>query len=285
MVNAESGTDPLTAPLTYPGLPPRRAAVLVTGTAVLDVLPLRAVPPGEWPVRRAGRTRRAELAGPDIPLDRFLRDAGAPPLSQRTPVLSVGSNASPAQVRRKMSNAGLPTVLPMAAVQVHGLAVGVSAHVSRAGYVPATPVADPAAVSQLWVVWLGPEALIAMDATEPNYRRVRLPSRYPVCLTSGAIVPDCSVYLSRHGHLINSEGEPRRLTDQATLISGLLAEVPGLMTRVGATPREWLRRVQDEQVREDIRGLFRAAGIVRTAVLPAGHEPAGHENDPERVPD
>ena len=39
MVSAESGTDPLTAPLTYPGLPPRRPAVLVTDTAVLDVLP------------------------------------------------------------------------------------------------------------------------------------------------------------------------------------------------------------------------------------------------------
>lgn len=272
MVDAESGTDPLTAPLTYPGLPPRRAAVLVTSTAVLDVLPVRSAPPGEWPVRRAGRARRAELAGPDTPLDRFLRDAGAPTLSQRTPVLSVGSNASPAQVRRKMTNAGLPTVLPMAAVQVHGLAVGVSAHVSRPGYVPATPVADSAAVSQLWVVWLGPEALIAMDATEPNYRRVRLPSRYPLFLASGAIVPDCSVYLSRHGHLINSESEPRRMTDQATLISGLLAEVPGLIARVGSTPREWLRRVQDEQVREDIRGLFRAAGIVRATVLPAGHE-------------
>ncbi len=206
MVDAESGTDPLTAPLTYPGLPPRRAAVLVTSTAVLDVLPLRAAPPGEWPVRRAGRTRWAGLAGPDTPLDCFLRDAGAPPLSQRTPVLSVGSNASPAQVRRKMTYAGLPTVLPMAAVHVHGLAVGVSAHVSRPGYVPATPVADPAAVSQLWVVWLGPEALIAMDATEPNYRRVRLPSRYPAYLTSGAFVPDCNVYLSRHGHLINSRG-------------------------------------------------------------------------------
>jgi hypothetical protein len=52
------------------------------------------------------------------------------------------------------------------------------------------------------------------------------------------------------------------------------------MARAGATPREWLRRVQDEQVREDIRGLFRAAGMVRTAVLPTGDE-----NDPERVPD
>jgi hypothetical protein len=280
MVDTEGGTDPLTAPLTYPGLPPRRPAVLVTGTAVLDVLPLRAAPPGDWPVRRAGRAGSAGLAGPDIPLDRVLHDAGAPPLGQRMPVLSVGSNASPAQVRRKMTNAGLPTVLPMTAVHVHGLAVGVSAHVSRPGYVPATPVADPVAVSQLWVIWLGPEALIAMDATEPNYRRVRLPARYPVYLTSGAIVPGCSVYLSRHGHLINAEGEPRRLTDQATLISGLLAEVPGLMTRAGPTPREWLRRVQDEHVRDDIRRLFLAAGLVRTAALPAGQDA-----NPERVPD
>ena len=280
MVDTEGGTDPLTAPLTYPGLPPRRPAVLVTDTAVLDVLPLRAAPPGDWPVRRAGRDGSAGLAGPDIPLDHVLYDAGAPPLGQRMPVLSVGSNASPAQVRRKMTNAGLPTVLPMTAVHVHGLAVGVSAHVSRPGYVPATPVADPAAVSQLWVIWLGPEALIAMDATEPNYRRVRLPARYPVYLTSGAIVPGCSVYLSRHGHLINAEGEPRLLTDQATLISGLLAEVPGLMIRAGPTPREWLRRVQDEHVRDDIRRLFLAAGLVRTAALPAGQEA-----NPKRVPD
>ena len=57
-----AGRVPLTAPLTYPGLPPWRAAVLVTGTAVLDVLPLRAVPPGEWPVRRGGRARRTGLA-------------------------------------------------------------------------------------------------------------------------------------------------------------------------------------------------------------------------------
>jgi hypothetical protein len=78
-----------------------------------------------------------------------------------------------------MTNVGLPTVQPMVAVQVHSLAVGVSARASRPGYVPATPVADPAAASQLWVVWLGPEALIAMDATEPNYRRVRLPPAIP----------------------------------------------------------------------------------------------------------
>jgi hypothetical protein len=79
MMDAESGTDPLTAQLTYPGLPPRRAAVLVTSTAVLDVRPLRPASPGEWPVRPAGHARRAELIGPDTPLDRFLRDAGAPP--------------------------------------------------------------------------------------------------------------------------------------------------------------------------------------------------------------
>ena len=179
-----------------------------------------------------------------------------------------------------MTNAGLPTVLPMAAVRVHGLAVGVSAHVSRPGYVPATPVADPAAVSQLWVVWLGPEALIAMDATEPNYRRTRLPSRYPVYLTSGAIVPECSVYLSRHGHLINSEGEPRRLTDQATLISGLLAEVPGLMTWPGP-----LRGNGYVRFRTSRSGTTSAVSSGLPVSVRATVLPAGHENEPERVPD
>ena len=272
------GVDPLTAPLTYPGLPPRRSAVLVTGLDVFDVQPVRAAGLGQWPVRLAGKAATDGHAGPgrpagaDKPLDRFLREEGVPPVGQRTPVLSVGSNASPAQVRRKMANAGLRIVVPITGVTAHGLAVGVSAHVSGPGYVPATPIADPAAVSDLWVLWLDPAALFAMDATEPNYRRIRLPSRYPVRLRPGPPVPGGSVYVSRHGHLVNRAGEPRALTDQATLISGLLAQVPALMTLAGTTPGEWMRRTRDQRVRDDIRAVFRAAGIVRKTGLEAGPE-------------
>ena len=278
-MGGRGAVDPLTAPLAYPGLPPRRPAVLVTGADVFDVQPVRAAALGQWPVRLAGHAATDGAAGPDgpagadKPLDHFLREEGVPPVGQRTPVLSVGSNASPAQVQRKMANAGLRMVVPITGVKAHGLAVGVSAHVSKPGYVPATPIADPAAASDMWVLWLDPEAVGALDATEPNYQRIRLSSRYPVQLLPGGPVPGCSVYVSRHGHLVNQAGEPRTLTDQATLISGLLAEVPGLMTLAGTKPGEWIRRTRDERVRDEIRALFLAAGIVRQAGLQTGREP------------
>ncbi len=289
------GIDPLTAPLTYPGLPPWRPAVVVTDAEVLSLQPLRDSPLGQWIVRpesgpssrsqgswltseltsltesgsETGRGSTANVTGrsgePDRPLDTFLHEAGGPPAVARTPVLAVGSNASPAQVRRKMANAGLATQVPVTAVSVRGLTVGVSAHVSRPGYLPATPVPDSAAESELWVLWLDSVALAAVDATEPNYHRVRLPSRYPVRLTTGQPVADGWVYLSRHGHLLNAIGEPRRLTDQATLITALLAELPELQTLAGTSPEQWIERTRDPEVRGAVRDLFRSAGLVGSA--------------------
>ena len=247
--------------------------MLLIGTDVLTVRPLRAAAPGEWLVMPAGPDGPVQHAGTGRALDRVLREEAVAPVGQRTPVLSVGSNASPAQLRRKLASAGLRTVVPMTAVRAHGLAVGVSAHVSRPGYVPATPVADdPAAVSGLWVLWLDADAVLAVDGTEPNYQRIHVPSRYPIRLTSGGTVPGCSVYVSRHGCLAGSGGALRRLTDQATLISGLLADVPALTALAGATPTEWMRRTRDGRVRDAIRGLFRAAGIVRDTGLGTGEQ-------------
>jgi hypothetical protein len=198
-------------------------------------------------------------------LDRYLRDAGGSPAASLTPVLAVGSNASPAQLRRKLARAGLPTLVPVTAVSVGGLAVGVSAHVSRPGYLPATPVPDTGATSDLWLVWLDASALAAIDATEPNYERIQLSARYPVRLTTGRPVTRGWVYRSRHGYLVNEAGEPRRLTDQATLISALLAEIPALRPLGGTSPHEWIVRTRDTTVRETIREVFRSAGLARRA--------------------
>ena len=283
------GVDPLTAPLTYPGLPPWQPAVLVTDTEVLTLQPVRDRPLGQWIMRPESKSSGSETASgpessvenrtasatdgtngpdgrrPDRSLDSFLVEGGGPPAAARTPVLAVGSNASPAQVRRKMANAGLPTQVPITAVAVRGLTVGVSAHVSRPGYLPATPVPDPAAESELWVLWLDKVALAAVDATEPNYHRVRLPARCPVRLTSGQVVAEGWVYVSRHGHLLNAAGQPRRLTDQATLITALLAELPELQALAGTDPEQWIERTRDPGVRDVIRQLFRSEGLMRPA--------------------
>jgi hypothetical protein len=269
-----AGVDPLAAPLTYPGTPPWRPAVMVTDNAVLALEPQSNGPIGEWLVqtdvpvdeRASGETQtvgRTASSRRGMPLDDYLGDAGGLVTAALTPVLAVGSNASPAQLRRKLANAGPPTLVPVTAVSVRGLAVGVSAHVSRPGYLPATPVPDADAESDLWVVWLDDTALTCIDATEPNYQRVRLTARYPVRLTTGQTVPECWVYVSRHGYLVNQAAEPRRLTDQPTLISALLAELPALPLLAGTSPQEWIERTRDAAVRDAIREVFRSASLVR----------------------
>jgi hypothetical protein len=188
-------------------------------------------------------------------------------MASRIPVLAVGSNAAPAQIRRKLATAGKPTMVPITAVTVYGLSVGVSAHVSKAGYVPATPVLDPSAKSRIWVTWLAPEEVSVIDETEPNYNRVPVPATCFVELMPDQPVSDCWLYMSRHGFLTQPSGEPRELIDQPDLISSLLEEVPLLANVAGISPKEWVDRAQNERIRDEIRILFRSAGITRTSNL------------------
>jgi hypothetical protein len=230
--------------------------VLATEFNVFEVRPSQ-LPLGEWLVSLSEDEH--------TPLDQILLEHDAMPMAGRIAALAVGSNAAPAQVRRKLATRGLSAAVPITAVEVSGLSVGVSAHVSRAGYVPATPVPDPAAKNlPLWVTWLAHDQLLAMDETEPNYDRIRVPRFCSIRLTSGRAVSGCWLYVSRHGYLIAPSGEPRKLTGQAELISSLLAELPALAGLAGTSPAEWVSRVRDERVRDGIRDLFRSAGVARS---------------------
>ena len=76
---AQSASTRLTAPLTYPGTPPWRPAVLVTDAAVLTLQPRHDAPLGQWLCRRmmlvlpsarfpeicSPRTTPGDLASPD----------------------------------------------------------------------------------------------------------------------------------------------------------------------------------------------------------------------------
>ncbi|MFG6194298.1 hypothetical protein [Nonomuraea sp. JJY05] len=237
--------DPMTQPLTYPGRTPATSGVLMDG-AYLQLSLEEAAPADDW---QAGAETLGEL----------LARLGRSPMSERHQVVAVGSNASPGQMRRKFAGHGTPPVIPMTLADVDGLAPGVSAHVNRWGYMPAVPVETPGETSRLFVLWLDERELAALDLTEPNYWRRRLPAeRHPVTLESGAPLPRCFVYVGRHGCLVDGTGAARRLADQRALIQCLLDESPELRRLCGSTPEEFVASVQDEALRDTIYRLFPA---------------------------
>jgi hypothetical protein len=247
------GADPLSDPLTYPGRVPEESGLLIDDR-FLRVTPASRAPLGSWSVEGAD--------DPVRPLDALLAGHGQALVSERHPVVSIGSNAAPAQVHAKFTRARVRAVLPMIRSRVAGIRAGVSAHVSRAGYVPATPVVDSSAVSTLVVLWPDGAQLRALDRTEPNYRRAVLPGRFPVTLPSGELVAGPFCYVSRHGCIAGPNGSARTVRDQAGLIRELLADVPGLRAVGGGTPEEWISRMTDPGVRDRVRATLRAEGYV-----------------------
>jgi hypothetical protein len=247
--------DPMSRPLTYPGRLPQASGLLVGDRFV----PLRSVagePAGHWLVEDDGHVVR---------LADHLRDLGAERLGARHRVIAVGSNAAPSQLRRKFAGQGAHPVIPLTMAEVHGIAPGVSAHISRNGYVPATPITAPGEITPLFVLWLDDRQLEILDVTEPNYDRCSLPeSSFPVRLVSGVPLPACQVYRGKHGCLVDASGTPVRLEPQAALINRLLARSAALRGLCGASVEEFVARTKDAAVRESARAVFRSEGLAGT---------------------
>jgi hypothetical protein len=120
--------------------------------------------PGAWP------TDSGLLDGDLLsPLDRLT-------FPDRTPVLAVGSNACPGQLRHRPRESRTSSPIPMVKARVTGIDVGVSGHVGRMGYVSASPVNAPG-VTREFFLWLDDDRLAAVDATEPNFDRSACPPR------------------------------------------------------------------------------------------------------------
>lgn len=278
-------TVPLLEPLTYPG-PPVPGPSLLAGDRLL---PLRPAPGGVGRWRVAGdRTGggphtgldagldtgldRAQGPGPyealddvlDEALDDVLASLGQAPAAERFPVLALGSNAAPGQLRHKLTRLGLPAVVPVTPAAVRGLGVGVSGHISRPGYVAAAPYADEAAESGLWVTWLDEQALRAVDGTEmPNYGRALLPAaEFPARLPTGEQLPGTYVYFNARGILSGPDHRPLpHIPDQPALLTRLLAASPRLHDLLGPTPRHWVARAAaDAAARKAGTRIFREEG-------------------------
>lgn len=234
-------SDPHTQPLTYPGDPIRVSGVLV----------------GE-----------SFLPAPARDIQNVLADLDAIPLQRRSAVIAIGSNASKAQLIRKLRPQN-PTVgpVPITCVRVQGLAAGVSAHVSRPGYIPATPIPAPGETASLVMAWLDSDQLTLMDETEPNYDRCLIdPRRFPVEFDTAEIdlSPMQWIYVSKHGYLVGDDGNAWRLSPQRELIGMLLSRSAALRHLAGSTPQTFISAMRNPDARDRVRELFRKEFQVRT---------------------
>ncbi|MEU1055544.1 hypothetical protein ABZ397_23725 [Streptomyces sp. NPDC005876] len=199
--------------------------------------------PGAWP-RESGLLDGDELLPLDVPVH-----------PGRTPVIAIGSNGCPGQLRHKMAESGIASPIPMVKAEVTGLDVGVSAHVSRMGYVSASPVAAPGVVRELFVLWLDAGQLAVIDASEGvplpagSYTRAWLPApEVRVEVADGTVLPGAYAYVNRHGVLHDGTGVPRRHPGQRALISGLLAASARLRELFGTTAEEFCARARGDRL-------------------------------------
>jgi hypothetical protein len=248
--------DPVANPLSYPGVLPTTHGLLVEG-CYLPLRPYLHREVGHW---------RVEAEGGSLELDALLEKHGRPATARRFPVLSVGSNGAPAQLRRKFDQQGVEPIVPMVLARVYGIVQGESAHVSRAGYIPATGLLAPEEHADLFVGWLDADELKAVDVTEPNYYRVLLPGdRFRIVLPSGERLSACSAYISRWGCLADSDDRPRELVSQRQLLTTLLAESRALREMFGDTPEDFVKQAAaDASKREQARRIFHEEGWVRS---------------------
>ncbi|MGC9500870.1 hypothetical protein [Streptomyces sp. WG7] len=206
--------------------------------------------PGAWP-RESGVLDGDRL----LPLDRPVHEDRV----DRFPVIAIGSNAAPAQLRHKMAEFGTDSPIPMVKARVTGVDIGVSAHVSRMGYVSASPVGAPGFVRELFVLWLDAEQLAVIDASEGvpmasgNFDRAWLSApdvRVEQAEGDGtAVLRGAYAYVNRHGVLHDGTGAaPRRHPgDQRVLITELLRESARLRELFGATPEEFCARARADR--------------------------------------
>lgn len=214
--------------------------------------------PGVWP-----STSGLLVGDRLLPLDDHVT------YEDRTPVLAIGSNACPGQLRHKMAEFGITSPVPMLKTRVTGIDVGVSAHVSRVGYVSASPVKAPGVVRELFVTWFDARQLAVVDASEGAYDRTWLVGpEFRLEPDSGTLLRGAYVYVNRHGVLHDGTGVPRRHPGERALLTELLGSSAALRALFGRTPEEFCERAsRDRELCEQGTRLFRKEGLVTASGL------------------
>lgn len=99
-------------------------------------------------------------------LDEFLAERSLQPMSRRTAVLAVGSNACPPQMVQKFHGSDVSTAIPTLRVRLTGYGVGFMPMISRHGYVPATLIKAPGLKSNVFLQFLDQQQLELLDKSE-----------------------------------------------------------------------------------------------------------------------
>lgn len=271
--------DALSDPLTYPGRMPDHSGVLV-GDRYLRVRPRSGRRLGQHRVVvDEALPRLPDAVGDSLPLNHVLDRLNVARVDDRFPVLAIGSNASPGQMRAKLERAHVSGVLPMIRAEVSGWQTTVAAHVSRPGYLPISAVRDPDARAVPMMVLLCDRSQVgAIDDTEPNYWRVAGDGLTPVVLDGGETLTHFLMYLGKHGVLADGSGHPVPWSSEPDAIQQVLESLDN-PKRLGRTPAEFVHRcATDEQLRDWVRTTMQAQGRVigvpearHGHLLPYGH--------------
>lgn len=183
-------------------------------------------------------------------------------LRGRSPVLSIGSNATPSVLRRKLLTAGVSPDVLLTPALVLGIGVAHSAHVSLGGYVAATPLHRRGQASRGVLGWFDLEQVEALDTSEPNYVRSKVDaSVYPVSVVDGPTPFRFELYRSVWGVLCPS-GHALAMRPQRTLLR-LLAEDPTVAAVLPLhDPASLVATLRDPQVQEWLRLHWARTGQV-----------------------
>ena len=157
------------------------------------------------------------------PLERYvfsaIGEAPAFDVEGRTPVLALGSNAAPLQLKRKFGHEF--GHIPVSRAVLFDHVVVYSAHFSRYGSLPATLEQHPGGVTFVAITWLDQLQLERMHETEAlgvNYDYCQLADfrleHDGEALTTTATMP-IGAYISRHGPL-RHDAAPVRLAETAS---------------------------------------------------------------------
>jgi hypothetical protein len=132
----------------------------------------------------------------------------AAPGSSRLPVLSIGSNAAPVTLERKLAHFAAEedrTVLALTG-HLHDFDVGVAAQPTMYGSMPATLFPSPGTAVRATLLWVTPAQFTQLAWSEITYRLGKLRTRFEVDETAASF-DEVLVFVSRFGAFC-PQGEP-----------------------------------------------------------------------------